>query len=114
VGYPFTLDDKDVIVVQGRARAGGPLVKLFFDETSGLLLRQLRYAQTPIGRVPTQVDYSDYRLVNGVRMPFKWVVTWTNFRETYEMTQVQANAQIPATRFAKPEPPVPPARPAAR
>ena len=110
VGYPFTLGDRDVTVVQGRARAGGPMVKLFFDPDTGLLLRQMRYVTTPIGRVPTQVDYSDYRVVNGVRVPFKWVVTWTNFRETYQMNQVQVNTQVAAARFAKPAPPMAPAR----
>jgi hypothetical protein len=113
-GYPFTLGDNDVIVLQGRARPGGPFVKLFFDDTSGLLVRQLRYVETPIGRVPTQVDYSDYRVVNGVKMPFKWVVTWTNFRETYEMKQIQINTALPANRFNKPDPPVAPARSASR
>jgi hypothetical protein len=108
VGYPFTLGDKDVVVVQGRARAGGPFVKLLFDPDSGLLVRQLRYVATPIGRVPTQIDYSDYRVVNGVRIPFKWVTTWTDFRETFQLTQVQANVQVAATRFAKPEPPAAP------
>jgi hypothetical protein len=110
VGYPFTLGDRDVVVLQGRARPGGPLVKLFFDPDSGLLLRQLRYVTTPIGRVPTQIDYSDYRPVNGVRIPFKWTATWTNFRETFQLTQVQANAAVPDTRFAKPAPPMAPAR----
>jgi photosynthetic reaction center cytochrome c subunit len=108
VGYPFTLGDRDVTVLQGRVRAGGPLVKLFFDSDTGLLLRQLRYTATPIGRVPTQVDYDDYRAVNGVRIPHKWTVTWTDFRENYEITQVQANVPIPATRFAKPAPPAAP------
>jgi hypothetical protein len=112
--YPFTMGDKDVVVIEGRARPGGPLIKLFFDDATGLLLRQLRYVETPIGRVPTQVDYSDYRAVNGVKLPYKWVTTWTDFRETYELTQVQVNVPIPATRFNKPEAPVAPARPATR
>ena len=45
---------------------------------SGLLARQVRYADTPIGMVPTQVDYSDYRDVAGVKMPFNIVITWTD------------------------------------
>jgi hypothetical protein len=110
VGYPFTLGDRDVTVLQGRARPGGPLVKLFFDPDTGLLLRQLRYVATPIGRVPTQIDYEDYRPVNGVSMPHKWTATWTNFRETYQINQMQANVQIPDSRFAKPAPPTAPAR----
>ena len=107
-GFPFTLGDKDVMVVQGRTAAGRPLVKLMFDDETGLLVRQLRYIASPIGRVPTQIDYEDYREVAGVKIPHKWTVTWTGFRETFELTNVQANAAIPAARFAKPAPPVAP------
>jgi hypothetical protein len=110
-GFPFTLGDKDVMVVQGRTAAGRPLVKLMFDDETGLLVRQLRYIASPIGRVPTQIDYEDYREVAGVKIPHKWTVTWTGFRETFELTNVQANAAIPAARFAKPTAPAAP-RPA--
>ena len=110
-GFPFTLGDKDVMVVQGRTAAGRPLVKLMFDDETGLLVRQLRYTASPIGRIPTQIDYEDYREVAGVKIPHKWTMTWTDFRETYELTNVQANAAIPAARFAKPAAPVAP-RPA--
>jgi len=112
-GFPFTLGDKDLMVVQGRTAAGRPLVKLMFDDETGLLVRQLRYTASPIGRIPTQIDYEDYREVAGVKIPHKWIMTWTNFRETFELTNVQANAAIPAARFAKPAAPVVP-RPAAR
>ena len=35
-------------------------------------MRQVRYNDSPVGRIPTQTDYSDYREVAGVKMPFKW------------------------------------------
>src|SRR6516164_9128359 len=60
-----SIDDKDVMVVQGTANGGRSSIKLYFDEQSGLLLRQVRFADTIIGRVPIQVDYSDYRDVAG-------------------------------------------------
>src|SRR5579871_3042764 len=59
--------DRLVNVVQGR----GPnriYATLYFDQQSGLLLRMVRYGNSPIGRVPTQVDYSDYRDVDGIKM----------------------------------------------
>ena len=110
-GFPFTLGDKDLMVVQGRTAPGRPLVKLMFDDETGLLVRQLRYTASPVGRIPTQIDYSDYRVVNGVKIPFKWEVTWTDGRETYQLADVQANAAIPAARFGRPAAPVAP-RPA--
>ena len=82
VGFPAAIIDGRVMdVVQG-ATAGKSRVKLFFDKESGLLVRLVRYADTVVGIVPTQIDYSDYRVVSGVKMPFKWTVTWTDGRST--------------------------------
>ena len=61
--------DRPVNVVQGTGPRG-MLVTMYFDQQSGLLLRVVRYGKTPIGRVPTQIDYSDYRDVGGIKMPF--------------------------------------------
>src|SRR5262249_43633086 len=74
-----SMGDKDVILVQGTANGGRSSVKLYFDEQSGLLVRQVTFADTMIGRVPIQVDYSDYRDVAGagVKLPFHVVTTWT-------------------------------------
>src|SRR5438445_9317310 len=65
-----TIDDHEVQIVQGIS-AGKSLVKLYFDRKSGLLLRQVRYADTVVGLNPTQVDYSDYRELSGVKLPFR-------------------------------------------
>ena len=40
-----------------------------FDRQSGLLTRVIHYPASAVGRVPTQIDYSDYRPVAGVMMP---------------------------------------------
>ena len=105
-GFPVTtINDKDVNVMQGTG-AGGSRFKLYFDAKTGLLVRQLRYADTPVGMVPTQVDYSDYREVAGVRMPFQMVVTWTDGQSNILLTDVQPNAAIDATQFARPAPAV--------
>ena len=102
VGFPVTtIDDRTVNVIQGTG-AGGTRVKLYFDMESGLLSRQLRYADTPVGMVPTQIDYSDYRDVAGVKMPFKTVVTWTDGQSIIELSDVQPNVAIDAAKFAQP------------
>jgi hypothetical protein len=71
-----------------------------------LLIRQVRYADTPVGMVPTQVDYSDYRDIAGVKMPFHWVVTWTDGQSIVQLTELHANVPIDAAKFAKPAPAV--------
>jgi len=98
---PVTIGDRAVQVVEGTA-AGGTHVKLFFDKQSGLLVRQARFIDTMVGLVPLDVDYSDYRAVSGVKMPFHWTVTWVDGQSTTELTDVQPNTAVPAAKFAKP------------
>jgi hypothetical protein len=106
VGFPPTvIDEKGVNVVQGLG-AGKTRFKLYFETESGLLARQVRYADTPVGMVATQVDYSDYREVSGVKMPFRIVMTWTDGRSTIQLNDVQPNVTIDGERFKQPRPPV--------
>jgi hypothetical protein len=100
-GVPALLGDREVRVVQGTT-AGGAVATLCFDAETGLLVRLVRYAASPVGRLVTRIDYSDYRDVAGVRMPFRWTVSWLSGRSTYELTEVQPNVPIPDARFARP------------
>lgn len=101
-GFPSTtVDDKDVDVIQGSSGDNTP-VKLYFDKKSSLLLRQVRYTDTALGLNPTQVDYSDYRDVSGVKMPFTVTTTWTDGRSTITFSELRANVAIDAAKFAKP------------
>lgn len=95
-----SIDDHPVRVVQGLS--GKSLVKLYFDKESGLLVRQLRYAETAVGPNPTQVDYYDYRDVSGIKLPFRFVVSWTDGRSTIAIKDIQVNVPIDAAKFAKP------------
>ena len=105
-GFPVTtIEDREAQVIQGIA-GGGSRVKLYFDSTTGLLVRQLRYTNTVVGTIPIQIDYSDYRDVARVKMPFHWVVTWTGGQSTMQLNEVQANVPIDSARFAKPAPAV--------
>jgi photosynthetic reaction center cytochrome c subunit len=104
IGFPpTTIDDKLVNIVQGTG-AGKTRVKLYFDDKTGLLTRQVRYADTPIGMVPTQVDYTDYRDVAGVKLPYHILITWTDGQHDILLTEIQANVPIDAAKFAKPAP----------
>jgi outer membrane lipoprotein-sorting protein len=101
VGYSTTLNDREVEVVQGTSGENFP-VKLYFDKESGLLVRQLRYTNSPVGLNPTEIDYSDYRDVSGVKMPFRWTTIWTDGRATTELGEIKANTQVDPGKFAKP------------
>lgn len=103
VGFPATIDDRDMQVVQG-AGADGAIATFYFDAESFLLMRMVRYANSMVGRIPTQIDFADYREVAGVKMPFRWTVTWLDGKENFELTQVQPNVPIDAAKFARPTP----------
>ena len=96
------IDDKEVRVLQGTNPRQAP-VNFYFDE-AGLLIRVLRFVDTAVGRVPTQTDFSDYRDASGVKLPHRWVTTWTNGQATTELTEVRINAPIDAARLARPAP----------
>ena len=99
------IDDRTVLVVQGNK--GAAIVTLYFDEETGLLTRSVRSTPSPVGRLPVRIDYSDYRDVNGLKMPFKWQLKWLDGRSNFEIEGYQANAAIDATRFNRPAPPKP-------
>ena len=78
-------------------------VNLYFDD-SGLLVRQVRWNKTPVGAVPVQIDYADYRDLDGIKMPFRTTVTWTDGQNTIQLREVRPNVAIEAARFARPAP----------
>ena len=102
VGYPTTLDGRDVSVIQGSNQ--GLLATFYFDKQTGLLTRMIRTANSAVGRVPTQIDYSDYRPVAGVMMPYKWTFGWVSGREEYVITEINPNAPVDEAKFARPIP----------
>lgn len=95
--------DRPVNVVQGTGPRG-IIATLYFDQESGLLLRVVRYGKSPIGRVPTQVDYADYREVDGIKMPFRMIFAWMDGRDAIQLSEVKTNVPIEEARFGKPAP----------
>jgi len=120
VGVPATIDDlpgpssqtsqqpnivvgqnREVQVVQGSG-PGGLIATLYFDKASGLLVREVRYGKSPIGRVPTQVDYGDYRDVGGIKMPFRLIFAWMGGRDSIQLSEIQTNVPIDDANFGRP------------
>ena len=110
-GKPEKIGDHDVYVVSGLT-AGEPTVKFYFDERSGLLLRMLRYVNSPLGRNPTQIDYADYRDQGGVKMPFQRTIARPGAHFTIQIEEAHDNVPVDDAKFARPaaelSPPEPP------
>jgi photosynthetic reaction center cytochrome c subunit len=97
-GKTYTVD-----VVQGNGPRG-LLVTLYFDKQTGLLARELRYSVTPIGRVPTEIDFADYRDVNGIKLPFRISYVWLDGRDSIILSDIKTNVPIDDAKFGRPAP----------
>jgi hypothetical protein len=97
------IDGNEVWIVQGGNGTDTPLTNFYFGQ-DGMLVRLVRWTITPVGRVPTQIDYKDYRDVAGVKMPFSWTVSQTYMQMSINLSDIQPNATVDAAKFNKPAP----------
>lgn len=100
VSYPSSIDGREMYVMQGSRP--GLLATFYFDKQTGLLARLVRYANSAVGRVPTQIDFADYRPVAGVMLPFKRTFGWVSGREECTLTDIQPNVAIDDAKFSEP------------
>jgi ubiquinol-cytochrome c reductase cytochrome b subunit len=101
VGPVTEINGKEVYILQGNG-ARGSFASLYFDRESGLLVRIIRYTPSKIGKVPTQVDYADYRDVDGIKFPYRWIVTWLDGRDEFDFGDVKFNVPIDVAKFGEP------------
>jgi photosynthetic reaction center cytochrome c subunit len=98
------IDDQEAYQVVGE-RTGKPPIRLYFDQQSGLLVRLIRYGDTALGLLPTQIDYADYRDVNGLKVPYRWTLARPSGRFTIQVSDVQQDVPVDDAKFVKPAPP---------
>ena len=94
------IDGKPATRVVAR-NEGEPPVELWFDPATGLLLRSKRYAETPLGRIPTEIDYADWRVAGGVKIPFRWTVSRPSGRFTIQIEETRVDVPIDDAKFRK-------------
>ena len=97
------IGERDAHVVEAKV-APARIEKLYFDTQTGLLLRHLLMEDTLIGWIPEQLDYEDYREVDGVKMPFiirqSYVDPWIGW--TRKFTEIKLNVPVDETKFNLP------------
>jgi hypothetical protein len=96
-----TVRDRETYVVEAPP-AAGVREKWFFDAQTGLLVRRYLELGTVLGPTPIQVDYDDYREVDGVMLPFS--IRWSNPRYSWgrKIEQVRHNLPVEEERFKPP------------
>ena len=82
-----------------------PSLQFYFDQKTGLLVRTVRYSDTALGLNAMQIDYADYRDVDGVKVPFRWTVARPAGQFTIQLTEVKQNVPVEDSRFVKPAAP---------
>jgi hypothetical protein len=97
------INGRDVYVVRGTT-TDNRRERLYFDVETGLLLRRTTSTSTPIGNIPEQVDFDDYRDVDGVKLPFTIRVSAIDpfYSVTRKFTEIKLNVPIDDKRFNKP------------
>jgi len=93
--------DSEAYVIQATA-VGGPSEKLFFDIKSGLLVRRYSESETALGKLPLQLDYEDYRVVDGIKQPF--LIHWSMPGRSWgrKIDEIKQNVAIDDTKFSPP------------
>jgi hypothetical protein len=96
------MSGRDSYVVRGRLVGGLFSDILYFDVDSGLLLRRVTFEHTALGDMPKQTDFSDYREVYGVKVPFKISDVNPDSSTTKTYIDIEFNAPVADKIFAKP------------
>jgi outer membrane lipoprotein-sorting protein len=82
--------------------AEGSPVKLYFDATSGLLVRRESEQESPQGKMPTELLLEDYRVVDGVKLPFVVKTNTPAMAFVIKLEEVKHGVAIDDAKFAKP------------
>ncbi|MBL9134592.1 MAG: hypothetical protein JNK85_01925 [Verrucomicrobiales bacterium] len=90
-------------VVEGWPAAGKP-DRLYFDKKSGLLVREESTVETSLGEMTFEIEFSDYREVDGVKVPHQHRIPKPeslNLRIT--VNEVVHNTELKDSAFTKPK-----------
>jgi hypothetical protein len=97
------IDDHEVWILD-RVLSDTKRQSLYFDAQSGLLLREVIVTDEKIGRFAEEVDFSDYRDVSGVKLPFATRTSSVDSRSdaTSTATEILLDPTIDTGRFEPP------------
>jgi zinc protease len=82
--------------------ADGKPETTYYQKKSGLAVKTVATAASPMGDVEVEVDVSDYKDFDGVLMPTKMVQKFAGQEMAMTVQTVKINQEIPAERFDPP------------
>ena len=103
------LGDRDVYIVDGTT-TDNRRMRLYFDATSGILLRRTTTMSTMVGIIPDQIDLEDYREMDGLKFPFTAraaTLEVGNPTSTRTFTELKLNVAVDESKFNMPPAPKP-------
>lgn len=80
----------------------GPVETRYFDKDSGLFVKLALTQKTPMGEIPSEMSFSDYKAFEGITGPTKIAVKTGPQEMQMSVDSIQYNADIPADRFKLP------------
>jgi zinc protease len=95
------IDGRDVYVLNASTENSDP-DKLCFDAQTGLLIRQIVQHSTPDVVLVIQQDFSDYREVDGVKLPFVIHQSNGEVQFTINLAEIHHNVALDDTIFVMP------------
>ncbi len=99
-----SVGDHRAYILMGIPKEGGARERLFFDADTGLLLRYQYAVTTALGNYPSETDYSDYKSVGGLNLPFTVREAEPMESHTVHYTDIQLNVKVDDSIFQKPAP----------
>jgi photosynthetic reaction center cytochrome c subunit len=106
LGARDKIGDRNVVIVSGTT-ADNHRARLFFDAETGLLLRRINYTETMVGVIPEQIDFEDYRDVDGLKLPFTVKVSSVEpgLVSTRKYSEIKVNVPVDDSKFRMPAAP---------
>ncbi|HWO37774.1 MAG TPA: c-type cytochrome [Candidatus Acidoferrum sp.] len=101
VGPGEVIDGNATYLVSAKGKYT-PDLRLYFEQESGLLVRLIRLAETPLGRNPTEIDYADFRVADGVKLSYRWTLARPNGRFIIQIDAVKQNVPLDEGQFVTP------------
>ena len=93
--------DREFYLVEGYPTFGSAEV-MYFEVQSGLLTGRDLTQQTPRGPIKVEMRYSDWREVDGVKLPFKITQTMPNLKFIFTVREIKHNLPLDDQLFEKP------------